>query len=97
MGIGAATTNKGIIENTIAKKLIFIPNILLPALLSISLIQLPTELIMLNVDLHSFWLINAFNKRPNSAISETSPLAFALPIWMTADLELLHLINGSGS
>jgi hypothetical protein len=52
MAIGAATANKGITENISANKLVFIPNISLATLLF--LIQYPTGLIILDVDLHSF-------------------------------------------
>ena len=52
MAIGAATANKGIIENISANNLVFIPNISLATLLF--LIEYPTGLITLDVDLHSF-------------------------------------------
>jgi len=52
MAIGAPAANKGITENISANKLVFIPNISLATLLF--LIQYPTGLIILDVDLHSF-------------------------------------------
>ena len=52
MGIGAAMADKGITKNVSANNFELIPNLFLPTLLF--LIQHPTGLIIVHVDLHSF-------------------------------------------